>query len=205
MIISIEYKKDDDKVFMTGLNRLVARSIPEFKPQDVYVFRINKWFDHKWLRYSGYGVIAFLGKQLGPNSLELPPQFDTCKEEKYQDHLTFPPFNPKQMGRMEYWSRYDDGTYGGVDKPRWPILYWRKPNNSHLQHRVTSFTNSGLFVWFTSNTESNQKGSVMVYRVQDGQTEAWFASLGCNPAWKVQKVKGIQKELVEDWFDHPLK
>ncbi len=204
MIINIELEKGDDKVFMTGLNGMVARLITEFKPQDVYAFRINKWFDHEWLRYSGYGVVAYPERGAGPMPPGVPKYSPVAaKEEQYQDHLTFPPFNPKQKGLMHYWSRYENGNYGGIDKPRWPPRAFKKPSNRNMQNRVASFTDSGLFVWFTSNTETNQKGSIMVYRVEDGRTEAWYASLSNNVGWKVDKVKGISKESVEDWFYSP--
>jgi hypothetical protein len=55
MIVNIALEEDDDKVFITRLSSMVAGLTADRRPRVVYVTRVSKWFDHKWLRFSGKG------------------------------------------------------------------------------------------------------------------------------------------------------
>ena len=197
MIVNIPYEDGDDKKFLLGINSLVAALTSEINPDDVYVVRIKKWFDHKWLRYSGMGVVDFPRGRVGFGGT-----FGAVSslDEHFQDKLTFPPFNPNQVGIQGYWTRKDDGTYVGVDKPRWIYKRELAHSSDNLHRRVESFSDSGLFVWFSSYTEKNGHGCIMVYTVKDGNVETWYASLSDRTGWGIEKVKGIEKEWVQQWF-----
>ena len=192
MIVEIDFKKGDNEKFITAISSLIAVLVKERKPKHLYVTRIKKWFDHKWLNYSGLGRVEIDGSE----------SRGTALEPMWREKLTFPPFNPKQIGLQRYWHRLEDGTYSPFEeKPRWVHKRRRRrPSSSNLQNRVADFTDSGLFVWFTSNTETNMYGSVMVYIVDDKNVSAWYASFKKESAWEVDKTKGIDKESVEKWF-----
>lgn len=190
MIVEIPTKKGDNNKFLAAVSSLIATMVAEKEPSDLYVTRINKWFDHKWLGYSGKGRVKFEG---------FPP-IDTALDALWQDKLTFPPFNPKQIGQQFYWRRRDDGTYGGVDDVKWIYKWKLQPSADNLNNRVVEFSDSGLFVWFTSNTETNAHGSVMVYHVDRGSVSAWYASFRQESHWIVDRTKGIDKKTVENWF-----
>ena len=190
MIVEIPTKKGDDDKFLTAVGSLIATMVAEKEPRDLYVTRINKWFDHKWLGYSGKGRVKFEG---------FPP-IDTALDALWQDKLTFPPFNPKQIGQQLFWRRRDDGTYGGVDDVKWIYKWQQQSSADNLNNRVVEFSDSGLFVWFTSNTETNAHGSVMVYQVEQDDVSAWYASFRQESDWIVDRTKGIDKKTVESWF-----
>jgi len=40
----------------------------------------------------------------------------------------------------------------------------------------------------------------MVYLVVNRETMAWYTSFKQKSTWVVDKTKGIEKELVEQWF-----
>jgi hypothetical protein len=190
MIVEIPTKNSDNNKFLAAVSSLIATMVAEKKPNDLYVTRINKWFDHKWLGYSGKGRVKFEG---------FPP-IDTALDAIWRDKLTFPPFNPKQIGQQLYWRRRDDGTYGGVEDTKW-IHKWKLQSSAdNLNNRVVEFSDSGLFVWFTSNTESNTHGSVMIYQVDGKDVTGWYASFRQENDWIVDRTKGIDKKTVERWF-----
>src|SRR5215831_13473984 len=93
MIIDIPYETGDHKQYLAAVCSLVASLASSTRPDHIYVTRITKWFDRKWLRYSGTGRIAFHGS----------PKIDTALDAVWQDHLTVPPFNPKQVGTQLVW------------------------------------------------------------------------------------------------------
>jgi hypothetical protein len=61
MIVDVPYKEGDDKTYLAAVCGLVASLANDQKPTHIYVTRVNKWFDRKWLRYSGKGRVAFYG------------------------------------------------------------------------------------------------------------------------------------------------
>jgi hypothetical protein len=201
MIVNIKYRDGDDKRFLTALNGLIAKIVKDYEPEHVYVIRIKKWFDHKWLKFSGKGSIQFPEKGVDvPRTGTFIPEWDTAWDEFYSKKLTFPPFSPKQIREQYHWKRRDDGTYGGTKKPKWiykPVL---KPSSWNLQNRISAFANSGVFIWFSSNTEQNLQGSVMVYILTYNHELTWYASFKEETDWKVHRVKGIKKEIVQELF-----
>ncbi len=205
MIIDIPFKEGDSKKFLTSLNGLAAHLATEFCPKEVYVKRIPKWFDQKWLRYLGNGLIPFpqmevelLGTECEPSEIEA-----VALEEQYQERLPLPPFNPRQIGFQYYWPQGEDGSYDeGIGKPRWTHMSPFNFSSPHLQNRVASSTDSGIYVWFSSNTQIDGKGSIMAYLVKDGKTQAWYASLVSQSGWKIEKVEGINIKTLEDWFQN---
>jgi len=190
MILDIPYQDRDDEAFLTAICSLIATIVQDKEPNTVYVTRINKWFDHKWLRYSGRGRVKFEGS----------PFTDTALDAMWQDQLTFPPFNPKQIGDQLHWERESDGTYSGTGNPRWIHKYKLRSSASNLNNRVSDFADSGLFVWFTSNTKTNAHGSIMVYLVSGDEADAWYSSFKQQDGWAIDKVKGANRELVRQWF-----
>ena len=61
MIVNIPPKSSDDPAFLTALNGLLANLVDAYRPGEVHFIRIDRWFDHKWLRYSGKGRVGFHG------------------------------------------------------------------------------------------------------------------------------------------------
>ncbi len=191
MIVDIDSREGDEKKYIAAISSLIAVLVKEKQPEHLYVIRINKWFDHKWLKYSGKGRVKFEGSYLT----------DTALDSFWRDKLTFPPFNPKQIVDQLHWCRKSDGTYGGCDKkPK--LIYKRQLRSSakNLNNRVSEFTKSGLFVWFTSNTKPNMHGSILVYLIADEEATAWYSSFKQESNWVVDKTKGIEKKQVEQWF-----
>lgn len=102
----------------------------------------------------------------------------------WRSELTFPPFNPKQIGAQLHWRRRIDGSYRDCPRSKWvhkPLL-GRSADN--LNNRIAAFTDSGLFVWFTSHTQDNAHGSILVYSVapQGGQWLVCVSEAGMRVA-----------------------
>ena len=190
MIVDIPRRDGDHATFLAAVNGLIATIVAEKHPGDLYVTRINKWFDHKWLSYSGLGRVRFEGSRLT----------DTALDAFWRDKLTFPPFNPRQVGQQMYWHRRDNGEYGGTKNPKWIHKKRLSPSADNLNSRVADFSDSALFVWFTSNTETNGHGSVMVYQVDGDDVSAWYASFRQENGWVVDRTKGIDRKTVQGWF-----
>lgn len=193
MIVDVPYKEGDDKTYLAAVCGLVASLASSQKPTDIYVTRVRKWFDRKWLRYSGRGRVAFHGWD----------RIDTALDALWRQNLTFPPFSPKQIGTQVHWRKRSDGSYGGVANPRWIHKRELRHSADNLNNRVADFTDSGLFVWFTSNTQNNAHGSILVYSVAGKAAHGWYASVKQEDGWRIDKVDGIDRASVERYF--PIK
>jgi hypothetical protein len=190
VIVNIRQSSSDDPVFLTALNGMLANLVDAYRPGEVYFVRIDRWFDHKWLRFSGTGRVAFDGY----------PWIDTALDAIWRKKLTFPPFNPNRVleqisfrrDNNEYLENADARTIHGAQ---------RSHSARNLQNRVAVFTNSGLFVWFSSDTGHLDHASVMCYTVQDDSARSWFASFRkTEETWRVHQVKGIDEKFVQRWF-----
>ena len=193
MIVDVPYREGDDRTYLAAVCSLVASLASSQKPTDIYVTRVRKWFDRKWLRYSGRGRVAYHGAD----------PIDTALDAMWREKLTFPPFNPKQIGTQLHWRKRSDGSYGGSPRPRW--IHKRQLHHSagNLNNRVADFTDSGLFVWFTSHTQNNAHGSILVYSVAGKDVSSWYASVKQESGWRIDKVDGIDRASVERHF--PIK
>ena len=191
MILNIALEEDDDRVFVAALSSLIAQLAADRKPSELYVTRVSKWFDHKWLRFSGRGRVRLDG---------LRPQEDTALDVFWQEHLTFPPFSPRQVSAPLAWSRARDGAFRRVPKPRLFHKAARRHSAGNLQSRVASFSDSALFVWFSSLTAQNGIASVLAYGVSDGVEEAWYASFRKDLSWRIAATKGINRERLQECF-----
>jgi len=191
MIVNITTIEGDDKVFITCLNSMVAQLSSDCSPREVYVTRVTKWFDHKWLRISGRGRIRFDS---------FTEDNDTALDEFWQSHLTFPPFSPRQVSAPIAWRLGLTGRYERVPKPRLFAKPDRRHSADNLHHRVRSFSESALFVWFSSYSGLNGVASVMAYSVEDEKEVAWYASFRKEPSWHVAATKGIPRERLLQMF-----
>ena len=190
MIVGIPRKDGDDETFLTSIDSLISMIVNELEPHNLYVTRINKWFDHKWLRYSGRGRVKFEGDDT----------IDTALDGVWREKLTFPPFNPKQVGQQLCWERQPDGQYQGPPEPRWIHKMRLDYSSSNMNNRVASFSESGLFIWFTSHTSTNEHGSILVYSIEGDVAITWYASFKKGEHWVLDKTKGINRDTVLSWF-----
>jgi hypothetical protein len=173
----------DDPVFIEVIRRTIERLDQDADPDEVFVIKIKNWFDHKWLKFSGIGRVYF-------DNLASQPQ--VTHAAMFREKITFPPFTPNRVLLQQRWA-YD------TTKPRRAPHHTlqRESSSWNLQRRVTQFANSALFVWFSSGTKSNDRGSLMVYQVKGQEVETWYASFRRTEVWKLDRTKGISKESVE--------
>lgn len=189
MSITVNAHTSDDPAFIALMNRMVARLDANDDPEEVFIVEIKNWFDHKWLKFSGIGRVPF--EKIRDSS----PQ--VALDEFFQEKITFPPFTPNRILHEQWWAHEPS-------QPRHRIHNTKRRQHSswNLQRRVTQFANSALFVWYSSGTKANDRGSVMVYRVDGGRVQTWYASLRkVADVWKLDQTKGITSHSVHALLD----
>jgi len=193
MAVAIPSGLTDDNDFIDLLNSLLNGLLIQQAPEQLWVIQIDNWFDHKWLRYSGNGSVA--SEFPASWSSSLMDRFASVKVQFWQSKLTFPPFAPDRVVGQWSFLRSNQG-YVEAPLPELPHSKSRRSTNSNLQKRVENFAGSATFVWYSGNTLKNGRGSMMVYNIKSPQPVCWFAALGRNSEWKLERTKGIDKEQV---------
>ena len=180
-----EEQPGDAPEFLIVVDRLLIANVEKYEPHEVVIVRIDNWFDHRWLNYSGKAVVHF--------EFSFPNRIDAALDSQWREKVTVPPFHPNRVQRSQYFYT-GSSTNPAIEKAthRW------RTSNSNIHNRIADLTKNGLFVWYSSNTEVNQRGSIMLYRVQQGEVHTWYASLENKNGWKITRTKGIATEALNE-------
>ncbi|MBN2613206.1 MAG: hypothetical protein JXB00_16755 [Bacteroidales bacterium] len=174
---------DNDSSDFIGLVGTIINSLIQIHDIElVNVVKIDNWFDHKWLNYSGKGIIHF-EETLHPDKVALT--------NFWKDKITVPPFHPNRV-KSDRLYRTKDTLDKQIEKP----IHTIKGSSDNLNNRIEGKIENGLFVWFSANSENNQKGSLMIYKVDKADVESWYASIENNDGWTITKTKGINRDLI---------
>ena len=181
---SIRSDPTDDPEFVALIERIAVRSFKQGDYDEVFIIEIKNWFDHKWLKFSGIGRVPF------DDIRNDHPQ--VALDEFFQDRITFPPFTPNRILRQQWHPAHEA-------KPKYlPYSTKEREHSSwNLQRRVTQYAHSALFVWFSSGTKANDRGSLMLYQSRAGSVSPWYASFRKAAGWVLHLTKGVSREAVE--------
>jgi hypothetical protein len=184
MKTNIKSDPTDDPEFIAIVERMATRLFRQGGYEEVFIIEIKNWFDHKWLKFSGIGRAPY------HHILDSQPQ--VALDEFFQEKVTFPPFTPDRILRQQWHPVKDLKRSVPVhDTTR------RQHSSWNLQRRVTDYADLALFLWFSSGTKVNDRGSVMAYQVHSGSILAWYASFRKAPGWVLHQTKEISRESIE--------
>jgi hypothetical protein len=163
---------DDDPDFHAIASRILKGSIDLYQPAKVHIVHIDSWFDANWLDFSG--------KVLGAIAV-------------WRKNISIPPFHPNRVlleahfDRDPYLGRYSLALTAAV----W--LHRYQPSSENLNRSLTKLFDSAILFWYSGATARTRRGSLMQYRVSDGEVYSWYASYHCAPEWKVLHTMQISK------------
>jgi hypothetical protein len=169
--VLITQTSDDAPCFLALVRNITATSVRHAHPTDVFIVRIDHWFDHKWLAFSGklYGALAFHKPQ----------------------RLTIPPFIPGRIVSQEAFSLEADRT--SYRKRQAQPLHRHQHSGENLSRFVGHISESGVFVWFSGDSARTEHGSMMVYTIHGETQHGWYASFRRGEDWQLYKVEGLSE------------
>lgn len=175
----------DDPTFLRAVRALFDDLRVEKRPHEVHLIKVKNWFDHKWLSFSGKGRVYF--------DSDLPG--DPCVSlDRFVSDKTFPPFTPARILEEQIFVRKVKGELKVAREVR---VSYKMRSNWNLHTRVADHTDSGVFVWYSSNSKINRRGSVMTITVDDHVVERWYASFLGETEWKLGLVKNCRRSEIE--------
>lgn len=184
-MVPIAPMENDDEHFLVLVSRIASTTIRDLRPTDVFVTRINHWFDHKWLGFSGK-VLGALGVHK-------------------RKRLTIPPFMPRRVA-----SHHSYTVGAGLASycvASVPPLHRHQQSSDNLTRFIDRVSQSAVFIWFSGGTADADQGSVMVYSVHAESQSGWYASFRRTNDWRLNKVQGLSTpeltSLIERGADAP--
>ena len=185
-MVTVPLTSDDDPRFLSLIRRITAGSVHDWHPAEVFVVRIDHWFDHKWC--------AFAGKLYGAVSFHKPKR------------LTIPPFHPDRVVSQDTFTL--DFKHTRFRKRRAPWLHPSQHSGDNLSRFIGKLSGAGVFVWFSGDTAHSEHGSVMVYCIQGETQLGWYASFRRGKEWQLYKVQGLSRaeltSIMERLVDEPV-
>ena len=161
----IDITVKDDSQFISIIKNIITNILEQRKPEEIYIFKLDNWFDHKWLNYSGLGVISDTGE-------------DEVKLGEFRKRkTTIPPFNPTRIVSSKYYLLNKVNIYQEQSMPK--QIHRDQQSQQNIHRPIKDQTNSGIFFWYSSNTRNNQRGSLMTYIIKDENIDTWYASFLC--------------------------
>lgn len=150
---------------------MIARAIAAH-PEQLYVVRIDNWFGDRWA--------GFAGKILGAAGVH------------HHDNPTLPPFVPSRVVRQDCF-RFSPDEQRWVRDESAEALHIEQPSEANFRRRVDEMLPTSALVWFSDNSATSRRGSVMAYVPSEAGHDAWYADLAANGMWSPKRLIGLTR------------
>ena len=173
----------DSAEFMKKVQALVVGVARDYEPARLYVIRIDNWFGPKWVHFAGK---VSVGKHFYAGIHKVT--------------LHVPPFVPHRVVAERVFA----GPNYGKTVAR-PPLHIECASMLALTRRIADIDRDAAFVWFSSESEVQKRGSVMVYlpvasnpmatrRDEHRQTGAFYTGFSQREmGWKPAMLRGVSR------------
>ena len=193
MEICVPILSEDDVSFVHGFCRLASDVARQGRPSEVFLVRIDNWFDVKWFGFAGK---AKVGIDTGNATID----YEVQPFWKKRADITFPPFVPNRILEQLYFRNKGGSFVQVVDDARLVYADKRRRSGDNLRNRVLDFSPSAMYFWFSSKSAPNGRATFMYYHAHDGKLTAWYASFVRDGTWRTDRVRNIEKEVIERHF-----
>ncbi|HEY4356862.1 MAG TPA: hypothetical protein VGN16_14015 [Acidobacteriaceae bacterium] len=180
-------RQGDSVEFMGKVQALLGGVARDYEPSRLYVVRIDNWFGPKWMHFAG--------------------KFCAGKHFAIGVHkaiLHVPPFVPHRVvsERVFAGPNYEDVVVR-------PPLHIECTSELALTRRIADVDREAAFVWFSSESEGQKRGSIMVYlpvasaattirRNERRQAGAFYMGFSLRgTGWEPAMLRGVSRGEVE--------
>lgn len=169
--INLTADPTDDREFVDLVSQIIAGAVITHRPAEVRIFKIDHWFDHKWLEFSG--------KTLGAVG-------------HWHNPLTLPPFVANRIVNQWHYERDETcGTYRLMGSGS--NIHYRGRAEENRRRFVTRIAPNSALFWFSGNTEETGRGSLMGYIPIDEDLWPWFLAFVREDGWRIARRKSIHE------------
>lgn len=173
-MIELRETEERDSGFVPLVERALNNALQFTSPKEVYVIRINGWFDYKWQEFAG----------------TLMHEIAIWRHNK----LRLPPFNPTRVLSERYFRVGPD--LANFEATPAKLLHIHQPSAENLSRAVKDFSSSGLFLWYSYVSNDSDRASLMLYSTDSSDTSGWYAGFTKKDEWRLAQVKGISRRAL---------
>jgi hypothetical protein len=167
--------KDDNINFVVNSGKILSKTIDLWQPKEVFITKIDNWFGSDWLNFSGVSLPTF-------------------GEWNYPE-ITIPPFHPNRIIESKYYQK-EKSSFQEREFER--TLHPLQNSDKNLNRKIHQFSEQGLFLWWSSHSEQNGYGSLMIYITKQKEIHTFYIELQKSKDWTSGKLTDInKKELTE--------
>lgn len=162
------------------------------KKDDLFAIRVDNWFDRKWLGFSGNVPYTFSYGGGVPDFATTQPIWKGLGKRAA---TTFPPFVPNRIVRETH-LKTADGWVSRTGNPERVHPLEKRRSEANLDRKILSSFKNAAFIWFSSRSEANGRGTIMLYSVRDEVCAGFWVSYLRKDRWQVDRTICIDREVL---------
>ena len=160
----------DAEAFVKIVDDVSNGILAAHQPARLRLVHVDNWFGPKWLGFSA--------QLAGGDEIWMSP-----------DQTTLPPFVPGRILAEQLWQRGDASAYEAIDAGA--SIHVAQTSKANLKRLATVVAPGEAIVWYSGNSATNQRGSLMAYIPSNDAYRTFYVQLLANPHWVVAQVKGM--------------
>lgn len=168
--IASDESRSDAPEFIALVEQIIRGAVTVHRPAETLLFRIDNWFDHKWLGFSG--------KTLGAVGV-------------WSRKATPPPFVANRL--VGSWEYVRDAGDDYVESTKTTAVHFSGRSDANLSRRLAAIAPNSALFWFSSESERAGKGSLMGYLPVEGEYWRWYVSFDLRDSWTISRRKEIHE------------
>jgi hypothetical protein len=186
-LITVDRAGADDGTFLEHVQRLANGLCRTSAPTALHLIGITSWFDVKWLRYSGKGLV-FVNHVADMDGV---PIFGT--HPLWQSQLTVPPFHPHRVRSQHLYRRLVIDTFiSYVLMPVVRPLHVWQPSTDNVSRRLTDIAPGATCLWYSGDSAMVGRGAIMAYVPGAHDYWTWYVEYRLRgSAWTVGLARGV--------------
>ena len=190
--------ENDDNDLILALDCWLYGITETRMPSELFVIRVDNWFDHKWLGFAGQSKVTIDTGLYEINS-EINAHWRTGTD------VTIPPFSPQRILEESYFKKEKDKLVKQRAGIKLVHSLDSQRSSKNIYNRANDVSNNGLFIWLSSKSILTQRASMLLYRSLEDKLLGWYASFVKKDIWKVYHTKNMDRELFSRLFSNALK
>jgi hypothetical protein len=176
-MIRIQRLEYDDPEYINHVECILTNLIAAFDINEVYLVKIDHWFDFKWYSFSG--------KSLGAVGVR-------------HKTLRLPPFVPERVERQQYFSKIGDS----FKESSAGALHIHQHSDANFNRKIENISDSAIFLWYSGGTKQALRGSVMFYGTINGNEPSWYISFLKKTSWQIYKTEDISRREARELLNN---
>lgn len=158
----------DDPAFLALANHILNGAVATLEISEVFLVQVDNWFDHKWLGWRSRGD---------------------------DPELRVPLFTPNRVRSEKHFVRdASDSAWQAAPMPK--PLHLHQPGRPWLAEPLDRFSKRAAFIWYSGNSATNGRGSIMFY-ASGADGYSWYASLAGGEQWTIaDECRVTKRELL---------